>query len=106
MSVPDSYLLNLITTMFSTTSRQTFTATPAEPVTIYYCKANLKTGNTVRIVQGRNVADTTGVTLTPSGIGFHAEMIHGNSKGKAKASGARCVLLVTSGIITPVEPAA
>lgn len=90
--------------MFSTSSRQIFTATPAEPVTVYYCKANIRTGNTVRIVQGRNVNDCTGVTLTATaGTPFHAEMIHGNSKGKAKASGARCTLIITSGIITPVE---
>lgn len=87
--------------MFDPTARQVFTATPAEPVTIYYCKANLKTGNTVRIVQGRNVADCTGVhlTATPDGL-FSAEMVHGNSKGKAKASGARCTLIVHHGIIT------
>lgn len=90
--------------MSSASSYQIFTATPAEPVTIYYCKANIKTGTTVRIVQGRHVHDSTGVHLTaPAGTPFHAEMIHGNSKGKAKSSGARCTLIVTSGIITPVE---
>jgi pyruvoyl-dependent arginine decarboxylase (PvlArgDC) len=81
--------------------RSVFTASPSDPVTVYYCKANLKTGNTVRIVQGRNVADTTGCTFSASGIGFHADMIHGNSSGKAKASGARCVLRVTWGTVTP-----
>jgi hypothetical protein len=86
-----------------TIDRSIFNASPTDPVTIYYCKANIKTGNTVRIVQGRNINDCAGVHLTASEHGFHAEMIHGNSKGKAKASGARCTLIVTSGIITPVE---
>lgn len=87
----------------ATIDRSIFTATPAEPVTVYYCKANLKTGNTVRIVQGRNVNDCSGVKLTSDpGTPFDAEMIHGNSTGKAKASGARCVLLIRQGIITPV----
>lgn len=74
-------------------------ATPDSPVTIYYCKANLKTGLTVRIVQGSRSWDTSGVTL--SGDCFFAEMIHGNSTGKAKKSGARCTLIITSGMITP-----
>jgi hypothetical protein len=81
--------------------RTVFTATPAEPVTIYYCKANLKTGLTVRVVQGRNVSDCAGVTMRSTlGSGpFEAEMIHGNSQGKAKRSGARCTLIVRRGII-------
>ena len=92
-----------MTTPFSQTA--SFTADPTYPVTVYYCKANLKTGKTVRIVQGRNVCDCTGVRFSSvlAGGPFAAEMIHGNSTGKAKASGARCVLTVTSGIITPVE---
>jgi hypothetical protein len=85
-----------------TTSRDIFNATPAEPVTIYYCKANLKTGNTVRIVQGRNVCDTHGVQLRSGAAAFIAEMIHGNSSGKAKASGARCVLKITMGSVIPL----
>lgn len=85
--------------------RSIFHASKAEPVTIYYCKANLRTGNTVRIVQGRNVCDTSGVRFSSSlATGpFEAEMIHGNSTGKAKASGARCVLTVTRGTVTPIE---
>jgi hypothetical protein len=86
-------------------AHQAFVATPANPVTVYYCKANLKTGDTVRIVQAREVRDCPGVLLTspfPSGK-FQAKMIHGNSTGKAKASGARCVLVVTSGVITAVS---
>ena len=84
--------------------RNVFHATPAEPVTIYYCKANLKTGLTVRIVQGRNVSDTAGVTFssTLAQGPFSAEMIHGNSTGKPKASGARCVLIVKNGTVIPL----
>jgi hypothetical protein len=84
--------------------RNHFYATAAEPVTVYYCKANLKTGLTVRIVQGRNICDCAGVRFYSEDFAhFKAEMIHGNSTGKPKASGARCVLTVTEGIITPVE---
>lgn len=85
--------------------RCAFTATPDYPVTVYYCKANLRTGKTVRIMQGRNVNDCSGVIFssTLEGGPFSAEMIHGNSSGKAKASGARCVLIVSSGIVTPIE---
>ena len=88
----------------TTIDRSIFVATPAEPVTVYYCKANLKTGNTVRVVQGRNVCDCTGVRFSSSLASgpFDAEMIHGNSTGKAKASGARCVMIVKRGHISPV----
>lgn len=83
--------------------RSVFRATAAEPVTVYYCKANLKTGLTVRIVQGRNVCDCRGVEFAGTLEGpFKAEMIHGNSTGKPKASGARCVLTVRFGLVTPI----
>lgn len=87
------------------TASKPFLATRDYPVTIYYCKANLKTGNTVRIIQGRNVCDCPGVQFhsTLSTGPFDAEMIHGNSTGKAKASGARCTLVVKQGIVTPIE---
>lgn len=89
----------------TTIDRSFFTATADLPVTVYYCKSNLKTGKTVRIVQGHNVNDCAGVTFSSSlATGpFDAEMMHGNSTGRAKKSGARCVLLVRSGIVTPVE---
>lgn len=80
----------------------TFIATPNRPVTVYYCKANVKTGLTVRVVVReirhswiRSAIDCRGVRL----IGVDSEMIHGNSTGKPKASGARCVLTITSGTI-------
>jgi hypothetical protein len=70
-------------------------ATPKEPITIYYCKANLKSGLTVRLIQGKQIHDCTGVLLQAA----HASMIHGNSTGKPKASGARCVLEISQGIV-------
>lgn len=70
------------------------------PVTIYYCKANVKTGKTVRICTGKTTIDCYGARL--SGGNFQAEMIHGNSTGKAKRSGARCTLIVRSGSVHPI----
>ena len=73
----------------------TLTATTAAPVTIYYCKAGVATGQTVRVSQ-------TGPAIVCSGVrlaGAFGEMIHGNSAGKAKASGARCVLTLTGGSV-------
>jgi len=75
-------------------------ATPAQPITVYYCKANVKTGLTVRLMQGKQNWDCCGVLLQAA----HASMIHGNSTGKPKASGARCVLEITVGIVGLVHP--
>jgi hypothetical protein len=82
-----------------------FRAIPSDPVTIYYCKANLKTGLTVRIIQGRTQHDCAGISMhsTLDSGPFDAEMIHGNSQGKPKRSGARCTLIVRRGIIKPAE---
>jgi len=79
--------------------RSAFIATASSPVTVYYCKANLQTGNTVRIYQGSRSVDTHSVS-----IAGHAEMTHDASTGRAKASGARCVLTITDGIIIPAPP--
>ncbi len=78
----------------------TFTATDKAPVSIYYCKAGLKTGQTVRVAQGSAKVTCRGVALD----GVSGTMIHGNSTGPAKASGARCVLRLTSGLITISDP--
>jgi hypothetical protein len=75
-------------------------ATPAQPITVYYCKANVKTGLTVRLMQGKQSWDCCGILLQAA----HASMIHGNSTGKPKASGARCVLEITTGIVGLVHP--
>lgn len=72
------------------------TATPKQPVTVYYCKSNLATGLTVRVLHAGSVHNTAGVEFT----GASGSMVHGNSRGKAKASGARCVLQLTGGTIT------
>jgi hypothetical protein len=72
------------------------TASEDSPVSIYYCKAGIPTGRTVRVSQGPAVTASTGVHLEAvSGV-----MLHGNSVGKARASGARCVLHLTAGHIT------
>lgn len=70
-------------------------ATTSRPVTVYYCKAGVKTGETVKVEQGGDVFTCSGVLFS----GVTGEMIHNNSRGKAKASGARCVFLATSGLI-------
>lgn len=74
----------------------TIQATQAAPVTIYYCKAGIATGRTVRVMQGKQVWETSGVTIAWAA----GSMFHDNSKGKPKASGARCVLILTGGSIT------
>lgn len=74
------------------------TATPSSPVTIYYCKAGVRTGQTVRVSQGKSVTACSGVRLEAAS----GTMLHGNSTGKAKASGARCVLELVSGTITTI----
>lgn len=80
-------------------------ATRKHPVTVYYCKANVKTGLTVRVMSRvSGSVDCRGVTLASrDGEAFTATMVHGNSTGPAKASGARCVLQVTSGIVTTLS---
>ena len=75
-------------------------ATPEQPVTVYYCKANLKSGLTVRLMQGKQTHDCTGVLLQAA----TATMIHGNSTGTPKASGARCVLKITTGLVGLQHP--
>jgi hypothetical protein len=74
-------------------------ATDSQPVTIYYCKAGVQSGQTVRIEQAGQRYTCAGVILRQ----VCASMVHDNSRGKAKASGARCVLHVTSGWILPIR---
>ena len=68
-------------------------ATEANPATVYYCKAGIQTGETIRVLHNGKVFNTAGVTLTNT----NASMQHDNSTGKPKASGARCVLKITRG---------
>jgi hypothetical protein len=83
--------------MLTFTELPVITATAAKPVSIYYCKAGLPTGKTVRVSQkGRETTDCSGVKLHS----VSGSMMHGNSAGKAKASGARCVLIAEAGSIT------
>ena len=65
------------------------------PITIYYCKAGLKTGLTVRVEHGGRRYACRGVRLDGAG----GAMEHGNATGKARGSGARCVLLITTGAV-------
>ena len=71
----------------------------AHPVTIYYCKAGKKTGLTIRVEQMGFRFACTGVHLAADDGRFAAEMLHANSTGKAKASGATCVLKITKGAV-------
>ncbi len=73
----------------------TLIATPTHPVTIYYCKAGIKTGLTIRLLHRGQVHQTADVTLANA----QATMAHDNSTGPARRSGARCVLVVRQGEI-------
>jgi hypothetical protein len=88
------------------------TAHPDAPITVYYCKAGIQTGTTVRVRQVlklhpsfKGMKPTTlqyacrGVSMFADKLGFAAEMVHDNSTGKPKASGARCVLQISTGIV-------
>lgn len=71
------------------------TITPDAPATVYYCKANIKTGTTVILLH-------RGQREALKGVRFHhisGEMLDGNSTGVPKRSGARCVFHVTAGTI-------
>ncbi len=66
-----------------------------KPAVIYYCKANIKTGTTVIFLHN-------GQRRALKGIRFHlvtGEMIHENSTGVPRKSGARCVFRVTQGTL-------
>ena len=77
--------------------KHTLIASPQSPVVVYYCKAGIQTGETIRILQEKVVHKTGSVMLRGDKGMFFASMIHDNSKGKPKASGARCVLEITYG---------
>ncbi len=69
---------------------------PDAPATVYYCKANIKTGTTVILLHKGERRALRGVRFH----GVHGEMLDGNSTGAPKKSGARCVFQVTEG---PIE---
>lgn len=89
----------------------TLTATRDSPVSIYYCKAGIKTGLTIRVLHKGSVHTCAGISLssTLADGPFDAVMSHDNAKGKPKASGGRCVLIVSAGRVqltfTPPHPA-
>lgn len=70
------------------------------PISIYYCKAGLKTGLTVRVEHAGARWACGGVTFQ----GVTGDIIHGNAEGKAKRSGARCVAVIHSGVVTLINP--
>ncbi len=74
----------------------TLTAIPEAPVTVYYCKAGIQSGRTIRLLQHGQVHEAARISLTHA----TASMAHDNSTGRPKRSGARCVLIVTTGYIT------
>jgi hypothetical protein len=71
-------------------------ASLGNPVTVYYCKAGIQTGKTIRVLHAGIVHQTSSVAIHNA----NATMSHDNSKGKPKASGARCVLTMTHGKIS------
>ena len=91
----------------SSKGSKTITVLPTDkPAFVYYCKAFKDTGKTVVVEYSdddgkRQKINVHGVTYH----GLNGDMIDGNSKGKAKASGARCVMEVRSGVIEIVESA-
>jgi len=92
--------------MNSTPIQNTLTIQPyvGEPITVYYCKARLSSGDPVRVYRGRGrhreVWNCTGIAMH----NCSATMDLNNSATLAKASGARCVLLITSGDLTLKNP--
>lgn len=80
----------------TTNKATTLVAAADSPVVIYYCKAGIQTGRTIRVMQDRVVYETSRVTIAEA----WGEMWHDNAKGKPKASGARCVLSLTVGAVT------
>ena len=68
-------------------------------ILIYYCKAGLKIGLTIRVEQAGRRWQCRGVALHNAS----ACMTHNNSTGKAKASGARCVLQIFSGTVEMLD---
>jgi hypothetical protein len=73
----------------------TLTASLGAPISVYYCKAGIQTGETIRVLVGSTVYQTAAVDL----LDVRATMEHNNSAGRAKKSGARCVLILTAGTI-------
>ncbi|MDG2124884.1 MAG: hypothetical protein P8J87_14370 [Verrucomicrobiales bacterium] len=92
--------------MITTEAPEAITLTPymGEPITVYYCKAKLATGNPVRVYRGRGRQrecwDCTGIEMSNCA----ATMDLNNSTTLAKASGARCVLIITSGDLILKNP--
>ena len=70
-------------------------ASADSPVVVYYCKAGIPTGRTIRITQGKETHQTSYVRL----FSCDASMHHNNATARAKRSGARCTLNIDSGTV-------
>jgi hypothetical protein len=77
-------------------SKITLNASPTTPVIIYYCKAGIPTGKTIRISQSGKIYQCSNVALHNCDAAMH----HDNATSKAKASGARCTLNVDNGEVS------
>jgi hypothetical protein len=70
-------------------------ATPNNPAVVYYCKAGITSGKPVRVLHNKHVYECHGVNMRDVECSMHYD----NSTGKPKASGARCVMTVTTGLV-------
>lgn len=75
-------------------------ATPNNPAVVYYCKAGITSGKPVRVLHNKHVYECHGVNMRDVECSMH----YNNSTGKPKASGARCVMIVSTGIVGILPP--
>lgn len=72
-----------------------WTASVEHPVYLFYCKANICSGDTVVVMQDNQKHYCKGVSFHD----LHGSFEHQNSVGKAKASGTRNCLKIVSGTV-------
>lgn len=73
--------------------KHTWIASEDEPVYLFYCKANIQNRQTVVIMQHNEKYYCSGVSFK----GLCGTFEHQNSVGKARSSGSRNTLKITSG---------
>lgn len=85
----------------STRELKAITIKPEDkPAQIYYCKAYLNDGKTIVVEYTNNEGKRKRIRCDDwESLGANVKMSMDNTKGKAKASGARCALIVKSGTI-------
>lgn len=74
-------------------------ASPQRPVYLYYCKANIKTGDTVVVMQNNKKVFCKGIVFSSC----CGEFKHQNAIGKAKKSGANNILKINTGQVYQTE---